>query len=303
MPPAVRDLRLAALVRFATAITIFNIVGHLWLGFEQSIAHPFVGVTTAYLAELVLETLEARATARRVRYAGGWGALVKFLLPAHITGVACAMLLYTGDRLWALAFAVTAAIGSKYVLRVPINGAWRHVFNPSNFGITATLLAFHWTGIAMPYMFAENLSTWGNWVLPAIMITSGTTLNALFTRRLPLVGAWLSAFVLQALVRSALTEARFAASVLPMSGVAFILFTFYMVTDPSTTPAGRREQVIFGSAVAIVYGVLMTLHVVFGLFFALSIVCVARGAWLALMHGLERSAEIQLPRAATAGGR
>jgi hypothetical protein len=37
--------------------------------------------------------------------------------------------------------------------------------------------------------------------------------------------------------------------------------------------------------VAIAYGVLMVCHVVFGLFFALTFVCVLRGAWLFVRHG------------------
>jgi enediyne biosynthesis protein E5 len=65
-----------------------------------------------------------------------------------------------------------------------------------------------------------------------------------------------------------------------MSGLAFLLFTFYMVTDPATTPSATRDQVWFGAAVGVAYGALMVAHVVFGLFFALSLVCVARGAWV-----------------------
>ena len=62
-----------------------------------------------------------------------------------------------------------------------------------------------------------------------------------------------------------------------MTGVAFILYTFYMVTDPATTPSSRRDQIGFGLSVAAVYGLLMMMHVVFGLFFALTIVCAVRG--------------------------
>ena len=43
-----------------------------------------------------------------------------------------------------------------------------------------------------------------------------------------------------------------------MTGVAFVLFTNYMITDPGTTPTvGHATQFMFGSGVAIVYGVLM----------------------------------------------
>jgi hypothetical protein len=70
----------------------------------------------------------------------------------------------------------------------------------------------------------------------------------------------------------------------PMTGVAFILYTFYMVTDPATTPEGRREQIFFGFSVAAVYGFLMVVHVVFGLFFALTIVCTFRGLYMYAMR-------------------
>ena len=66
--------------------------------------------------------------------------------------------------------------------------------------------------------------------------------------------------------------------------LAFILYTFYMVTDPATTPEGRREQIAFGLSVAAVYGLLMVGHVVFGLFFALTIVCAVRGVWMYAMR-------------------
>jgi hypothetical protein len=67
---------------------------------------------------------------------------------------------------------------------------------------------------------------------------------------------------------------------LPMTGVAFILFTFYMVTDPATTPAGARGQVLFGAGVALAYGLLLSAHVVFGLFFGLTLTSTVRGAAL-----------------------
>jgi hypothetical protein len=50
-----------------------------------------------------------------------------------------------------------------------------------------------------------------------------------------------------------------------------------MVTDPGTTPSQPLDQVIFGSGVAAIYGLLMVNHIVFGLFFALTTVCILRG--------------------------
>jgi Na+-translocating ferredoxin:NAD+ oxidoreductase RnfD subunit len=150
--------------------------------------------------------------------------------------------------------------------------------NPSNIGITTTLLLFPSVGIAPPYQFTENLFGAGDWVLPGIILVSGSLLNAAITQRIPLIASWIGGFAVQALVRRAVTGAVLASSLAPMTGVAFLLYTFYMVTDPSTTPNTARHQLLFGFGVATAYGVLLALHVVFGFFFALSFVCAVRGA-------------------------
>jgi hypothetical protein len=200
--------QLGGLRRFALAITVFSILGHLWFGFEQSYAQPLVSVGAAYATQLLLDTLEAWVHHRRPKFLGGFSALVSSLLSAHISGLACAMLLYANDHLWVVCFASAVAIGSKTLFRMPVvnpHGAWplllfqlvlfvlllqagdatghwfpiapqwvptfrvgmlalalllmmftppgvpsRHYLNPSNFGITVTLLLFPWVGIAAP---------------------------------------------------------------------------------------------------------------------------------------------------------
>jgi hypothetical protein len=271
--------RLGGLRRFAVAITVLNLLGHTVLGFEQSWAQPLVALAAAYFTETLLEAVEARALGRAPRWRGGPRNAVDFLLSAHITGLAVGMLLYANERLMVIAFAAAAGIASKAVLRLPARQGGRHFFNPSNLGITATLLLFPWVGIAQPYQFTEGLGAVGDWLLPAAIVCTGSFLNARFTRRIPLIAAWLLAFAAQAAARHLAFGAPLAAAWLPMTGVAFILFSFYMVTDPATTPSGPRAQAVFGASVAATYGLLMTAHVVFGLFFSLSIVCAARGAW------------------------
>jgi Na+-translocating ferredoxin:NAD+ oxidoreductase RnfD subunit len=291
--------RLGGLRRFAVAITILNILGHTWFGFEQSIAQPLVALAAAYGMELMVESIDCWLRRRRPRFAGGPGALVHFLMPAHISGLACGMLLYANDRLAPIAFAAAVAIGSKHLIRLRFGQGTRHVFNPSNLGIVATLLLFPWVGIAPPYHFTENLTGAGDWILPAIIICSGSFLNVRFTRRWPLLAAWLGGFVLQAAVRSLATGAPFTACLAPMTGVAFLLYTFYMITDPPTTPSSTRGQVLFGASVAATYGLLMTAHIVFGLFFALAIVASVRFAGL-LAGGLVASRQERLPASAPA---
>ncbi|HEX3758349.1 MAG TPA: enediyne biosynthesis protein UnbU [Kofleriaceae bacterium] len=272
-----KDLRLAALRRFAVAISVLNLVGHTVLGFEQSYVHVAIALATAYAVELGLEVIDARACRRALAFRGGALRLVDFLLPAHITALACSMLLYPNERLGPILFAAAFGVASKSVFRARITGGRRHFLNPSNAGIAATLLAFPWVGVAMPYQFTENLHGAADWILPLLFVGVGSLLNARFTRRIPLIAGWVGGFVLQAAVRSAAFDVRFLPALVPMTGVAFVLFTFYMVPDPGTTPARPRDQVAFGAAVAAVYSALQVVHVVYGLFFALAIVCSVRG--------------------------
>lgn len=281
VPP---DLRLPALRRFAIAISILNILGHTVLGFEPAWAHLVVALVATYSAEIVLEVATSWSLGRRPRFLGGGPVrVVDFLLSAHITGCAISMLIYSGGRLMPVVFASVLAICSKSLLRAPVEGGGsRHFLNPSNFGIAATLLLFPTVGITPPYQFTANFHGFGDLLLPGVIILSGSFLNYRFTKRLPLILAWLGVFFLQAVVRTTILGTATFPALLPATGMAFLLFTFYMVTDPATTPNRPRDQVVFGASVAITYSLLMAFHVVFGLFFALAIVTGLRGALMAL---------------------
>ncbi len=269
---------LAALRRFAAAITILTILGHAVLGFESSYAQPLVALATAYGMQLLVEAIDARQRRRPPRFAGGLLSLVDFLLSAHITALAITMLLYFSDRLWPVVFTTAVAIASKSVFRVPFENGTRHVFNPSNFGISVALFLFPRTiGAAPPWQFTEELPGFLDWGLLGFIFVLGTLINVRYTQRMPLIVAWAAGFVLQAVIRSLWFQTSLLASLAPMTGIAFALFSFYMAPDPATTPAGRWPQVAFGAAIAAAYGVLMALHVAFALFFALTVVCAARG--------------------------
>lgn len=265
---------------FAVAITVLNVLGHVWLGFEQAWLTPFVAVGAAYLSEISTDLLINGWT--NARFRGGFRNLAVFLLPAHITGLAVGMLLYTNERFTVVAFAASLAIFSKVLFRVPLPGATAgattHFMNPSNLGIAVTLVLFSdWVSVAQPYQFTENISGSLDWILPLVIVCSGSLLNWRATKRITLVLAWLSGFAGQALIRSLVAPQHIWTLLEPMTGLAFVLFTFYMISDPVTTPRSQQGQIAFGLATAAVYGLLSHAGVVFGLFFSLCITCVGRG--------------------------
>jgi hypothetical protein len=273
-----RDPRYMALRNFAISMSVFNILGYTVLGFEQPWLWPILALAVGYAAEIVIELVSATAFKRRAAFTGHgmWG-LYTFLLPAHITALAANMLLYANDNFWPIAFAVLVAIGQKAVFQAPIKGRMRHFMNPSNFGITIALLAFGWVNIAPPYHFTENVPDVISIMVPVVIITAGTVLNAMLTKKVPLILGWVGGFVIQALLRHFIWDVAIWSTLVPMTGVAFILFTNYMITDPGTTPSAPKWQFMFGASVATVYGVLMVFNVVYTLFFAVTLVCAARG--------------------------
>jgi len=292
-------LRLFALWYFTTLMIVWNVLGHVELGFEQSWATPITAVFTAILVSIFLEWVDAKAKNRELRFTGSAGNLINFLPACLIPGFACAMLLYANERLWPVIFAVTLSMASKVMFRAPVsNGHTQHIFNPSNFGVGATLLLFPDVSFAPPYHFTENITGLWDWGIPLIVLTTGLIVHALFTGRLPLVGAWIGGFILQAIVRAKLAGAPFFVPLMPMTSAAFIIFTLYMIPDPATTPLNPMRQALFGLAVALVYGTLQMMHLVFGLFFALLIVCAIRGLSL---HVWAFSKKVQLQTKAHRG--
>ena len=281
-----QDLRLPALRRFAIAITVLNTLGHTVLGFETSLAQVAVAVGTAYSTEILIELVGAWCERRRPMFLGhGFTGFVDFMLPSHITGLALSMLLYSGDRLLPFAYAAVIGITSKTLFTAPIKGRTRHFLNPSNTGIAAAVFLFPWMAVAPPYHFTENIDGGWDWFLPALIICTGSILNAKFTRKVPLILAWVGTFIAQAYVRHLMFDTWLFASLAPITGVGFVLFTFYMVSDPGTTPVTRRGQIFFGVSLGIVYGIVVGLHIVFPLFLALFIVCVGRGV---MLHAVAR---------------
>jgi Na+-translocating ferredoxin:NAD+ oxidoreductase RnfD subunit len=271
-------LRLFALWYFTTLMIVWNVVGHTILGFEQSWATPVTAIVTAVVVSMFLDWVDAWSRKRELRFTGSVGNFLNFLPASLIPGFACGMLLYANERLAPVIFAVVLSMASKLLLRAPVAGGHtQHIFNPSNFGVAATLLLFPDVSFAPPYHFTENITGLWDWGVPLIVLVTGLAIHALFTGRLPLVGAWIAGFVLQAVVRAKIFGTPFFVPLMPMTSAAFIIFTLYMIPDPATTPLHPRRQALFGFSVAMVYALFQVAHIVFGLFFALVAVCAIRG--------------------------
>ena len=73
-----------------------------------------------------------------------------------------------------------------------------------------------------------------------------------------------------------------------------VLFTFYMITDPQTTPSRLTSQILFGAGIACAYSVCLGLHVQYGLFLSVTAICGIRGLWLFALSRREAFRALEL---------
>lgn len=158
---------------------------------------------------------------------------------ALISGLSLCLLLRTGPTALAVA-AAGVTIASKFVLRVRS----KHLFNPTNFGLVALMLATDGAVWVSP-------GQWGNAAFFAFLIAclGGLVVNR--AARSDVTYAFL-AFYLAVLFGRALWLGQPMAIPLHQLGSgAFLLFTFFMISDPKTTPDSRTGRVVFALLVAL----------------------------------------------------
>ncbi|HYO16712.1 MAG TPA: RnfABCDGE type electron transport complex subunit D [Thermoanaerobaculia bacterium] len=158
---------------------------------------------------------------------------------ALISGLSLCLLLRANSLLLAVAAAVIT-IASKFVIRL----RGKHVFNPTNFGIVAMMLATGGQVWVSP-------GQWGNAAYFAFLLAclGGLVVNR--AARSDVTYAFL-AFYLAVLFGRALWLGQPLAIPLHQLGSgAFLIFTFFMISDPKTTPDSRTGRVLFALMVAL----------------------------------------------------
>lgn len=159
------------------------------------------------------------------------------LLSPIITSCGLTLLLRS-DVLWVPALAAFLAIASKFTLRV----RGRHFFNPANFGICALMLL-------TPRAWCSP-AQWGEGGLLLLwMIALGCTVaHRAFRGDVSL--AFLASWVLLRAARVVWLGQPAAVLAHQLESGALVLFTFFMISDPKTTPRSRGARFAFGAVVA-----------------------------------------------------
>jgi len=163
---------------------------------------------------------------------------------ALISGLSLCLLLRTESALLAALTAVVTIAG-KFVLRC----RGKHVFNPTNLGLTAAMLA---TGGGPGRTGAVWVSPgqWGNAALLGFLVAclGGLVVNR--ARRSDVTWAFLVSYLGLLLGRALWLGQPMGIPLHQLQSGAFLVFTFFMISDPRTTPDSRAGRILFAALVA-----------------------------------------------------
>ena len=228
-------------------ITLILLVGQLSFGLLESFSRTALAILASILCEIVI----SESLSRKFPH----------LASAYISGISVGILLRSPE-FWPYVLCSVLAITSKYVIR------WhgRHLWNPSNFAISAML-------ILAPEYVATLSVQWGNTVWPMMIVWLLGLLIVLRVNRAHITGTYVISFIVLSFVRSLITGHPFLAEVAPITGPMYQLFIFFMITDPKTTVrSSRRAQCLVVILVALVEFGLRLAQNIHAPYYALAIV-------------------------------
>ena len=276
--PNIRDPRL----HVASVIITIHILGQTVLAFRVSVPQILAAILTCAIIEVALTFRTTRS----------------FVWPASamLTGSGVALILRVvgtpvNDPWSTYGWYVFAGIaGFSLATKYLIKYRGTHVFNPSNIGLVLAFvvlgstriepLDFWWAPLAGPMAAAY-----------AVILTGGL----LITRRLHLLALAATFWVTLAIGVGLLADSGHCMvanwAFAPVCGFDFwrvivtspevMIFLFFMITDPKTTPGGQVGRVVFGFLVAIASTLLMApqtneFGTKVGLLAGLVVICAAR---------------------------
>jgi len=164
-----------------------------------------------------------------------------------ITSLSLTLLLRT-DAVWLAALAAIVAIGSKFVLRIK----GKHIFNPANFAlVTLMLLSDHaWV----------SSGQWGNAAIVSLTLASLGLIVITRARRAETTFAFIVAYATLIFGRAVWLGDPISIPMHQLQNGALLIFSFFMISDPRTSPNTAFGRCLFATLVA---GLAFTIQFVF----------------------------------------
>lgn len=206
-------------------VTLILLGGQLSYGILESYERTLLAIGTAIALELILGRV----------FLGKWLNVAS----AYITGISVGILLRAPD-FWPYAVAAALAITSKYVLRF----RGKHLWNPSNFGISLVLFLLPASAAMLSIQWGNNLAAMVViWLLGSVIIWR--------LRRFHISATYVVSFLILSVIRARMIHEPWLSVVSPITGPEYQLFIFFMITDPKTTVRSKKGQCVVAFLVAL----------------------------------------------------
>jgi Na+-translocating ferredoxin:NAD+ oxidoreductase RnfD subunit len=246
--PKARDPRL----RLAAVITSLQVLGQTAFGFQLSIAQILVSLLTCAILEFGI--------AFRRRRVLMWPA------SALLTGNGVAFVLrvpgtehgdwWSMNGWWIFAGTAAVALLSKHLIRF----RGHHFLNPSNFGLVLCFVLLGSTRADPLALWWGPMSLWMVLALGIIVVGVFTILLRLHLLEIA-VTFWVTFALGIGVIAAAGHEMTARWHLGPITGFEFwqvlvfspevLIFLFFMITDPKTSPSGARERRVYAIAIGI----------------------------------------------------
>lgn len=158
-------------------------------------------------------------------------------LSALITSFSLTLLLRT-EFVWLAMLAAVIAIGSKFIIRV----RGKHVFNPANVALVALMLSSDQAWVSSGQWGSATLSALGLACLGMLVLTKA--------RRAETTIAFIVAYALLLTGRAFWLGDPMSIPLHQLQNGALLIFAFFMISDPKTSPNTAIGRIAFGSLVA-----------------------------------------------------
>jgi len=213
-----RHFQIAALA----SLLAFNLG---WIDFGARPLNSLLAIVAALATQVVCTRL--------------WRLPVLDLRSPLITGLSLSLLL-RADEPWIHALAAAIAIASKFVLR--IDG--KHIWNPAGFAIVALLFT-------IPGHVWISPGQWGTsaWFATLVACAAFMVLNA--ARRGDVALFFLTCHGALLVARALWLGDPLTIPLHQMQSGSLLIFAFFMISDPRTTPDARAGRLLFALAVAL----------------------------------------------------
>jgi enediyne biosynthesis protein E5 len=200
------------------------VYGLIFLDFDLTLAQVAITIVTALGVQWACDGWTARD------HASG-------LKSALISSLSLCLMLRT-DALALAALAAALAVGSKFLIRV----RGKHVFNPTNLALVALMLTTDAAWVSP--------GQWGTHAALAFFFACAGLLVVYRAARSDVTLAFMTTYACLIVSRSLWLGEPLSIPMHRLENGAFLLFSFFMISDPKTTPDSRLARVLFAALVA-----------------------------------------------------